>query len=1395
MQSYNIDGINVLPPLLADYRLDPVLNIKHTCIPCEQGYTFEYHNFLKSVKDTTFNKNSNFYLTNQHGLDDIIHIDPLPDTYPIKHTSFLAFNRIYSDPLSSVSVTSDCFTGLSATNNHMHTQTTTGTSTTGSGTTGTETTGTTAATGQDLGEAVYIKVSNNSGTTSDTNSSRRITAGPFRDVKTQQTLEQEYYFNIWLIDGYNCIIFHSVNGRRLYLSINEDDSEPELEFRYVQHDAGTENIVEQILADAPGDSGKNIKFQYTFYKEKNLIRLYKTLNDRLHIINLLSDEEQQIRPNVAPVQLVPVVSVDNDNNPGTGGPNMLEMTQDTTLRMRPRQQSINEQGLSSRIHNYIHTINHDKVDVDVNRTTANLKTNNIVHTEYYFLTGTSLPINIMPLKNHETPSGNVLPTNKWDENDKYSQKRYNKLFTGTNQLDGTDKIYIDHTQNAHDITFKPGFNYFNYPQKPDPVIKLNINDSNLIDCGAIASNTPASSDKVFKKQAGYGNITRWGNPTDEHTGTWLCAWLSASNDPDEPPVWMDRYYNPETTGGIAALTTTTYLNNTFSTSEDSKYFSANQEVIDIVSSLTFEPGCYYSYHRVSENDLNNSLAELESNHIQKGFDSLKFTTGQSITYNNDEVLYDSSKYSTLTGMVQQNNIQDVSICFDMDIRNRDKPIGHMLLGNYTDSGFGVFNVNDVSPFIFLKSADGEPVNNIRQNSSIRIYDNNFKLINYFTNNSFIDSNETPSLFSHIVIREMSDNVYCFMESGLIVEVSFDGNILRTYDFWINKYKDNQDSSIVDVAYDERYVYILTNTGDKREDYTIDQLDMFNQTYTQFTDEKCIVNIPLPEFLKNNSAFYNYGRQITKTTLPPNKIYVKDDREPYTEHRYIYLGYGDEVLANDKDIWFKINGEIDATAQTQVKHDVLYGYDTYKLELLPGVITDNGLGNATTTPLTIIDQAVDYHGNIIIAHSNNYVTKISPSRKTLVSTILEEREILSILITRDLESGDIVERLNVMTKTIGDAELSWQIGPVLHPTNDPGSIDFRKASPWIDYTGKVYNREPVISPEDFDDTSSIIYPFVDGDNRFGVHTNVLQEIPSADPAGRVLNDDYTFATETLDTIVNETPDIITSTVFDLKSLEEVQQINLENFTVDDINNKPKLYNHYNYSKHNYNKYAKNNLNFKISLKSLHEQEVSDVINFKIDLDSISDNPYTNHHTYVINISNKYGHVKVSVDGITNDNLTFTFDPEKYRFNDIFKQKIIVGTTPYLRDILLIDKIKRPNSYVVRDVNIKNINIYTTTMDYHQQLTYIRSKNEVIPMHWSVPTGLRNYIEGVDRVFNHSIPPKKSNIYDINIRNSGIQSTQLQRYLENKVRNILPEISPGSTGVRNISWTNELNVNQE
>lgn len=1377
MQSFTIDGIIVMPPLIAEYKLDPTIITQKENLSFEQGYNFEYHNFLYNTRDTSINKYSQFTLTDETNVVDYFDIRDIPFEYPVNHTTYLSYNTVDTDPFSGLSaVSGSCLTSVSAT------------------------TALNALSANNNLNATYITITDDVTLEEDGTNSRPVSAERFLFRRTKPSLPQKYYFNVMLIDAVNCYIYHQDGDSRWYLSQKDEPGEV-LKFTKVDHVQGFEDLLDQIEKDG----GDKIKFQYNKLPKSN-IRIYKQFDGKTHVLKMLTPEERELQPLAAPVRLAETTAPDNDGELNENVLTINELTDYSTIKMRPGYRSKTFKKLIPTITNYDDSVSNHSLNVSDK--TINHKTNMLVHSEYYYLTGESIPINFFSLKNDQTPHGitqnNVLDTRF---NSVYTNRLYNKIDTGTNQLGGSNHISLEYSTNTHSYTFNPGMNYFNTPQDLGPFNKININDTNLVSSGAIPGATPAQSDKIYKNRKAndlYSKTTRWGKSKEEQLGTWLCTWLSGGNH-NEKPVWVDRYYNPSDVGYVEALTQVTeFVHNRYTTSSLDIFKSITGAVIDKPSELTLEPGMNYAYYRISQKDIDNCLSLLDPHHIQSGLSNYKTLSNKPGTLVNGEYSLDGIHTGEISTGQSLQDIGELSLTFDINLKNFKTTQNHQLIGNYTSFGMGFFQRNDVSPFMFLLGSDGRAVDNQLQNSSIRIYNNEFKLYNYITNDSFLTDEQTPGLFHSLIVRELPEDIFAVTTVGDIVEITHDGIVKANYTQWRTQFADPHQQqtgfapTMVSTCFDERFIYILSHVGTNRKDYTIHQFDMVSKQF-QPLHEKCkTFLIDIPTELTSQAKLKNRGRLIPSNT-PPNFLSISDGSDDYEGVRTLYLTTGDDCKNSKRYIWTKVSGDIHPISGIQTNHDLLYCFDKQTLNLQLGLLTDNNLIDSTN-PLLIIDYVVDSDEKIWIIHNENILSIFTSSRKLVKTTTLDEQQGVSMVVTRDYTddgTNNIVDRVCILGNTAGTETLQLQIGPDPHPTNILGNFDYRKASPWIDQ-GNVYDRSRFTDTTsavyddltEFDDTTQIVYPFVDGASRFGEHVYEIDLVPSSDPTGRVLDGDYELVTEDFNYIVNEDVNIVKGNIFDAKTCNLVATEEVVNLVIDDLSNLPQLINHYEYSVLNFQRYTTNNFNCKLNLQPLYKSLSPDRVNIKLDLDQINEHPYTGYVNITLNINNTVGKVEMWVNGQLDPSRVYTYDVNKYRFTNILSKKIIIGATPFLNDTLLYSKLNTTNKYIVKDVNLKNINLYTKCLDMYDILNHIRRSTEITNLSWEIPTSQKNYIETIERMFNHSIPPRKSNMYDIVIRNSSIRSLTLQNYISGKVRRNLNRISPAGTGMRTISWSNEL-----
>lgn len=209
------------------------------------------------------------------------------------------------------------------------------------------------------------------------------------------------------------------------------------------------------------------------------------------------------------------------------------------------------------------------------------------------------------------------------------QRTYYKIFTGSNQADGLDKIHLGFEGNTSEITFKKdNITYFHMPFFAQSQL---LTDSTLIADGAIPGPIPAMADRIYKKQADYSKNTPWGNTIQIKDGTWLCSWLYSA--PGQQPQWLDRYYDP----GRLSVDEALELNvNIFD------YISHDPVYYDVSSQMTLDPGVWYQYFHqgeITNQNIVSTYGGLSGNRLRLNIDDWSATPFDKSNYNNTTTIF------------------------------------------------------------------------------------------------------------------------------------------------------------------------------------------------------------------------------------------------------------------------------------------------------------------------------------------------------------------------------------------------------------------------------------------------------------------------------------------------------------------------------------------------------------------------------------------------------------------------------------------------------------------------------------------------------------------------------------------------------------------------------------
>lgn len=372
---------------------------------------------------------------------------------------------------------------------------------------------------------------------------------------------------------------------------------------------------------------------------------------------------------------------------------------------------------------YLRSFNQNNINIDNSKSYFDVKTNFLIYGQYFNLEKNGIITNLLPLKTQLNVSNNQGRGNVFLDDTPVNYRNYVSIFGGNRQEKGYEKLHLQYEAYSIPYLFKQGkTTWFHMPQNMHPYSRLNIQDTRLIDLGAVGGDHPLRSDKVFKKIANYKETSNQGNSTGEQIGQWLCSWLSAAPTVGTRPIWVDRYYNPKTDTPFRALSATrssvTYI-------PSYTCYSAELGIADVPSSMTFEPGCWYAYSHIGRSDALQNVKALEIFQTQKNLTSYQRVNGRKLDpyldRNNIETfLFDGESYGIINNEALQTPLNTFTVSFWASREDWSAPVGYQLAGDYTEYGMGIFNYELVTPLLFYTS-----------NGLINAYNQNLELVDRY----------------------------------------------------------------------------------------------------------------------------------------------------------------------------------------------------------------------------------------------------------------------------------------------------------------------------------------------------------------------------------------------------------------------------------------------------------------------------------------------------------------------------------------------------------------------------------------------------------------------------------------------------------------------------------------
>ena len=678
---------------------------------------------------------------------------------------------------------------------------------------------------------------------------------PTSEVLFDTTLDSNSYFEIYFIDSINCKLRHTENNTTRYLSYNYIDSE----FLMLTGD------------DIIRESDLNT-FQYIYNKDSGIINFSKQILDKNKILAYNPTNNRLI--------------FDNTTNLNSS----LPYSKFQNFYLRSNKTTLNDK-LSTSNYVYQQTNNNTVLKVDLNKSDYTYNTNFLFNNEYYNLNpyiNNNFNVNILNLKNQKTVSNVQSNGGLFLNQPSYKHRYYESLFTGVNQEKGNNNIGLGFSSyTLTRLLKKDALTYFHIPYDIYPFEKLNINDSSLVESGAIASDTPYYSDKIFKRLNDYIDSSPFGDVSDTQTGAFLCSWLSGNNNINDKGVWVDRYYNPARVTFNDAFTIISPISGlTTNFNEISSITSNNNfiyDIYDVKSNLTFEKGALYAYHHIGNKNCSNFVDNLSGNLIINQFDNY-FTFDYNRKLYEGEINFNFNHFAKTFNIPLEkvSNKNNLTLVFDLYNNDWNKPFGAQIIGNYTNNGLGIFNYNRITPHtvlydknkIYIYNTKGVllttivnkhniiSLNRFEPNSIFIVFDEagNVTKYNYIgtilerKNYSFLTLPGNKDFYSY------NEDVYILVQSSWY---KLNSNSLKVYDqYSLNLNTVKIGSSFTGIVYVNNTVYLLDTYNPKVYG---------NKIYSQTND-----SIQYYDIITSLTHLVVEGGKINDYVLSKNILYILFD---------------------------------------------------------------------------------------------------------------------------------------------------------------------------------------------------------------------------------------------------------------------------------------------------------------------------------------------------------------------------------------------------------------------------------------------------------------------------------------------------------------------------------------
>ena len=1393
-------------PLVPEYKHDPDLVFVNNNISTHQGLSINVCDMLQNVTDCKINDGSLFTLTEKKALqpDVSLKLPEAENEYPFTFVTYL----VYSNNVDNMYFLDDYRGSLPTLNNPQ-----------------------------------YLQIEESQNDTQLTRNYAITSTQAFDPLVENSYIQNNRLFEVELIDKDHCRIYHDDGYSKTYLTYDDvNSSEATCSFQ-----------------EENSDQISSIHSQVFVYMTDNT-------NGYMGLMKVLSDNT---RTNIIHHGDVPAGNIIVSNGQLMGqptSPTRNGWTPKSLAKIQPGsrvdtessiRRSINtswynykswQDSRDRTIYRYEDTrADPDKFryfdfnDVEVDERTSqvyrsygdnrafytgsyvNLQNNFLIDCQYTNITGDKMSVNLTPLKNQLTPQGLLAENNPHatgdvgefflNMNDRKSVdfRTYHKIFAGTNQNRGDDKMCLGYTSYTDQLDF-PGdqITYFHLPNVMKPYTWLNVNyrrvaqeypqdypqamrvpvavpDSRgfdyedfvgLLRAGAIAGSSPINSDKIFKKRAAYRFFAPWGDSGrsgnvnsvsgagDSHYGTWLCSWLRMTRDETSErkfgPMWLDRYYDDTRFSDNQVLDKPPNCIDISDagTSVLSRAL-ADQGYVDVPSELRLERGVQYAYHHIGTKNTRTLIKSFDKYMFHHDVDEYTqvlsgVETVADITQDDGYNVYKFTGDQFGRTKAPDPAYGDFRVSFWMHSEDWNSPFGHQVMGNYTNDGIAIENDSTITPVLLIQNDD-----------NIMLTNTNGERVTTIRNTRYTNSTIAASPSSLHVTRgmPMGDVSTIASVAGYMYVNSFNLNGSLTDTYVISGGMMARKGVVTSVYAADKYIYTMFDNTSAAGRVDVTTGEFIDLDITDFESIQ-ISGAPSSHYGSSPSVYYFIDTSIE--------------------------------AVNDKPVYVGVNSNLESVYMYNKGEDYTTWLFTQDPAFITGGTSTTGMSGVGLIPSTfgVADGDPEQNTGVSFTRYSEFlppVTYLTPQQvASSYSQIIHNKsgELFAV-------DGECV--CSTPPEDVGGTNTLYfanQGNIYMHSMSMTDESIYTNVKPLITSESEIYNIKTDINNHlwvfydnnyiaKYDQDHNLLFNIslsscVDPSSTRSLSGHKMMDMvreykSSATVDHRVVVLHKTEDDQLMD-IINisldgqvtftdsvSSPDVTSSTMRDQKNITSFNNIN------------------------NTTHVKNNSLTFKFRSKNKYNQKDYVDISETFDVSQLS--PGWHHLSFGFD-ANLKGIGYFYIDGLLarERSVLSTSELGKYGFTDVLSKFTTVGATQGYNNDLLNKLLKQPGYYHSKNFMIKSLRMYNFNLFRDFMKTLSREHLPQHTMSWNIPSGRRSHLDHVDKFHMHRLPGYKSADFSIELTNTGV-SGDAQQLIQDQLARTITDFTPAITDAVDIKWIDQ------